>query len=225
MIPTAAQTAVLALLGGLVALDGTSVGQFMVSRPFVAAALGGLAVGRPMLGIQAGIVLEALHLAVLPVGAAKYPEGGPASVAVGGVFAASQSPPVAASATLLVAVLVALALEWVGGYSVERMRQFNVRFAGSPPEGVTPREVARRHLTPVAVDFARGAVLTLVGVGVLDLLLGTIDFSGFPEIAVGTVVRLAVVAGVASALRLFGRGNYPFFLAGAAAGAAVAWLR
>ena len=226
MTPTPAQTAVLALLGGLVALDGTSVGQFMVSRPFVSAALGGLAVGRPMLGIQAGIVLEALHLAVLPVGAAKYPEGGPAAVAAGGVFAASQAaPPVAGSATLLVAVLVALALEWVGGHTVEMMRQLNVRFAGAPPEGLTPGQVARRHGTPIAVDFLRGAVLTVAGVGVLDLLLGMMDFAGFPEIAVGTVVRLAMVAGLASALRLFGRGRYPYFLAGAAAGAAVAWLR
>lgn len=225
MSPSPAQTAVLALLGGLVALDGTSVGQFMVSRPFVAAALGGLAVGRPMLGIQAGIVLEALHLAVLPVGAAKYPEGGPPAVAAGAVYAASQSPPVAASATLLVCVLLALGLEWVGGHTVERMRQFNVRFAGAPPEGLTPGGVARRHGTPVAVDFLRGAALTLLGVVALALLVRGIDFSGFPEIAVGTVIRLSVVAGLASALRLFGRGNYPFFLAGAAAGAVVAWLR
>jgi mannose/fructose/N-acetylgalactosamine-specific phosphotransferase system component IIC len=225
MTPTAAQTAVIALLGGLVALDGTSVGQFMVSRPFVAAALGGLAVGLPMEGIKAGIVLEALHLAVLPVGAAKYPEGGPPAVAAGAVFAAAQSPPIARAATLLVAVLVALALEWVGGQTVEMMRQFNVRFSGAPPEGLTPGELARRHGTPIAVDFLRGAVLTVIGVVILDLLLGAIDFSGFPEIAVGTVVRLAMVAGLASALRLFGRGRYPFFLAGAAAGAAVAWLR
>jgi hypothetical protein len=39
------------------------------------------------------------------------------------------------------------------------------------------------------------------------------------------VVRLAAVAGIASALRLFGRANYPLFLAGGAAGALVAWLR
>lgn len=225
MTPNAAQTAVLALLGGLVALDGTSVGQFMVSRPFVAATLGGLAVGRPGPGMMVGVVLEALHLAVLPVGAAKYPEGGPPAVAAGAVFAASQSPPVAASGTLLVVVLVALLLERVGGVTVEAMRQFNVRFAGAPPEGLSPGQVARRHGTPIAVDFVRGAALTLAGVLVLAVLLRVIDFSGFPEVAVGTVVRLAVVAGLASALRLFGRSQYPFFIAGAAVGAVVAWLR
>jgi hypothetical protein len=223
MILTAAETALVVLIGGLVALDGTSVGQLMVSRPFVAAALGGLAVGRPAQGIVAGVVLEALHLAVLPVGAAKYPEGGPPAVAAGAVYA-SNFPPVAAAATLLVAVLVALALEQVGGRSVALLRQWNVRFAGAPGAGLTPGQVAGRQLAPMAVDFARGALLTLLGVVVLGWLLRAADFSGFPEIAVGTILRLSVVAGVASALRLFGRAHYPLFLVGAAAGAGVAWL-
>jgi PTS system mannose-specific IIC component len=224
MILTAAQIVAVTLIGGLVALDGTSVGQFMVSRPFVAAALGGLAVGHPAQGIAAGVVLEALHLAVLPVGAARYPEGGPPAVAAGAVYAANV-PPVAQSATLLVAVLVALALEMAGGRSVAVLRQWSVRFAGAPEQGLTPAELARRHLAPVAADFARGALLTLAGVLALGWLLRAIDFSGFPELAVGTILRLSVVAGVASALRLFGRAHYPLFLAGAAAGAVVAWLR
>lgn len=223
MILTAAEIVLAVLIGGLVALDGTSVGQFMVSRPFVAAALGGLAVGRPAQGIVAGVVLEALHLAVLPVGAAKYPEGGPPAVAAGAVYA-SIVPPVAAAATLLVCVLVTLALEQVGGRSVELMRQWNGRFAGAPAGGLTPAQVAGRQYGAIAVDFVRGALLTLVAILLLGWLLRAIDFSGFPEVAVGTILRLSVVAGVASALRLFGRAHYPLFLAGAAAGVAVAWL-
>lgn len=220
---TLAQTVAVTLIGGLVALDGTSVGQFMVSRPFVAAALGGLAVGRPGEGIAAGVVLEALHLAVLPVGAARYPEGGPPAVAAGAVYAAN-FPPVAASATLLVTVLVALALEWIGGRSVEAMRQLNVRFSGAPAAGLSPAALAARHLAPVAIDYVRGAALTLAAVLALGWLLRAIDFSGFPSVAVGTLLRISVVAGLASALRLFGRAHYPLFLAGAAAGVVVAWL-
>ncbi|MEX0912584.1 MAG: hypothetical protein WD031_04060, partial [Gemmatimonadota bacterium] len=52
----------LILLGGLVAVDGTSVGQFMISRPFVAAAHAGWAVGDPIHGMVIGLVLEAFHL-------------------------------------------------------------------------------------------------------------------------------------------------------------------
>lgn len=224
MILTAAQVVAVTLIGGLVALDATSVGQFMISRPFVAAALGGLVVGRPAQGIVAGVVLEALHLAVLPVGAAKYPEGGPPALAAGAVYAAN-FPPVAQGATLLVAVLVALALEMVGGRTVEAMRQVNVRFAGAPADGLTPGQLARRHLAPVAIDFARGALLTLAAVLLLGWLLRAIDFAGFPEVAIGSILRLSVVAGLASALRLFGRAHWPLFAAGAAAGVLVAWLR
>jgi len=219
-----AETAAAAVLGGLLALDGTSVAQVMVSRPFVAAALGGAVAGRPAAGMAVGVVLEALHLAVLPVGASRYPEGGPAAAAAGAVYAAA--PATAASATLLVAVLCALALEWVGGRTVIALRQVNARFAGAPPEGLTPGGLARRHGTPIALDFLRGAVLTLLGVlGLGALLAAVAGLSGFPHVAVGTVVRLAAVAGIASALRLFGRANYPLFLAGGAAGALVAWLR
>jgi len=224
MILSAAQTVAVTLIGGVVALDGTSVGQFMVSRPFVAAALGGLAVGRPAEGIAAGVVLEALHLAVLPVGAARYPEGGPPAVAAGAVYAANV-PPVAQAATLLLAVLVALALEVAGGRSVALLRQWNVRFAGAPEGGISPGRLAGRQLAPVAADFARGALLTLAGVLALGWLLRAIDVSGFPELAVGTILRVSMVAGLASALRLFGRAHYRLFLAGAAAGVVVAWLR
>ena len=66
-----AEVLVLALLGGVLALDGTSLGQFMVSRPLVACVLAGLVAGDPAAGAMAGLVLEALHIAVLPVGAAR----------------------------------------------------------------------------------------------------------------------------------------------------------
>lgn len=224
MVLSPGAAAAVALLGGFLALDGTSVGQVMVSRPLVAASLGGCVAGRPMAGMAVGVVLEALHLAVLPVGASRYPEGGPAGVVAGAVFAA-QLPAANGGAVLLAAVLFALGMEWVGGRTVVLLRQRNARFAGAPPEGLTPGALARRHATPIAADFLRGALLALAGVLALGALLGAADVAGFPDVAAGTVVRLAAAAGIASALRLFGRSHYPLFLAGAAAGALVAWLR
>src|SRR5215218_4811641 len=196
MILSPAQTAAATVLGGLLALDGTSVAQLMVSRPFVAATLGGVLAGRPAEGMAVGLVLEALHLAVLPVGASRYPEGGPAAVAAGAVYAAAHAPPATAQAALLVAVLLALALEWAGGRTVAALRQFNVRFAGAPAEGIAPGALARRHGAPIALDFLRGALLTLLGVLALGALLSAVDLSGVPRVATVTVVRLAVVAGV-----------------------------
>jgi hypothetical protein len=116
-------------------------------------------------------------------------------------------------------------MEWIGGRSVVLLRQLNVRFAGTPAEEITPGELARRHGTPIALDFLRGALLTLAGVVALDAVLGVTDVRGFPDVTADTVVRFAAAAGIASALRLFGRSHYPLFVAGAAAGALVAWLR
>lgn len=235
MIPDPALLAALALLGGLVALDGTSVGQFMLSRPLVAGALGGLLAGAPSQGVIAGLVLEALHLAVLPVGAARYPEGGPAALVAGALYASADpasaaEAPIAGATGLLVIVLFALAWEWVGAATVERMRHFNVRFAGAPrPRDAGPAAVARRHGTAIALDFARGALVSLAGAVMLGALLGAlvdaVDLGRFRDDWAMLAIGASVAAGTASALRLFGRGHYPLFLAGAAAAALLTWLR
>src|SRR5690606_39516372 len=93
MLPAPADALWLLLLGGWMAVDGTSVGQFMVSRPLVAASLAGWIVGDPAAGLTVGVILELFHLAVLPVGAARYPEGGPAAVVAGSLYGAASAVP------------------------------------------------------------------------------------------------------------------------------------
>jgi len=208
----------LALLGGAVALDGTAVGQFMLSRPLAAATLGGVAAGDPVAGVVAGLVLEALHLAVLPVGAATYPESGPAGIAAGAAFALGSE----SYAALMAVVLCALGWEWLGGKTVNRMRQFNVRFDGVGPEGVDPSVLGRRHAAAIGIDFARGAVLTLLAVLLFFWLLGAVEWDRFPARWAELVLGLVTTAALASALRLFGRGRWPWFAAGAGLG--LLWL-
>ena len=48
-------------LGGLLGLDATGVGQFMVSRPLVAGALTGWLLGDVALGVTIGVVLTCLN--------------------------------------------------------------------------------------------------------------------------------------------------------------------
>lgn len=66
------------LLAGTVAvgagLDRTAAGQFMISRPIVAAPLVGWLLGAPLIGLQVGAMLELLWLGRLPVGAAIPPD-------------------------------------------------------------------------------------------------------------------------------------------------------
>lgn len=222
MIPEPLTLLLLSLLGGLLALDATSVGQFMLGRPLIAAGLAGMIAGNPEGGIVVGLLLEAIHLAVLPVGAARYPEAGPAAVAAAGAFAGAE---VGQQVALLASVVFMLAWGWVGGRSVEWLRRWNVRMA-VPAEGpVDLGTVERIHLRATLLDFLRGVLVTLAGLLVLGTLLETLGWIPFREPWTRPALALSAAAALASSLRLFGRRRMPLFLAGAAAGALLLWLR
>lgn len=152
-----------ALLGAVVGLDGTSLGQFMVSRPFVAATLAGALVGSPLEGAAVGAILELFQLSVIPAGGARFPESGPAAVAAAATAAvAGGGPPGVAAGAALGLVWLAL-----GGVSVTYLRLLNSRRVPDPTaEPVSPRRVARAHLAALGVDAARGALLALAGAAV-----------------------------------------------------------
>lgn len=210
-----AEGLVLALLGGVLALDGTSVGQFMVSRPLVACVLAGWIAGDPVAGAMLGMVLEALHVAVLPVGAARYPEAAPAAVASAAVYVARGG----GEGLLLAVVLFALAWEWAGSWTVSRLRAFNVRVAVPDGTPLEPAAVARRHLATIAVDFARGTAVTATGLVLLSLIASALPLAGFPQGWGRLAAGIAAAAAVASSMRLFGRQRLAWFAVGAAAGA------
>lgn len=222
LLPDAGLYLLLVLWGGLVAVDGTSCGQFMISRPLVAATVAGLLAGDAVAGAMIGLVLEAFDLAVLPVGAARYPEGGPPAVAAGALFAASDGR----ASTLLAAVLFFLAWEWLGGESVRLMRQLNGRILAPtyrPPFRVA--ELERRHLAALAVDFGRGVLLVAVGVLVLWGVLRWTEGVWTLGERIPRVVVAAVVAGlVAGSLRHFG-GRTRLFVAGLLGGLLLLWIR
>jgi len=159
MIPSPQEMAFLMALGGLVALDGTALGQFMVSRPLVAATLAGAILGDATSGLVVGGVLELFYLSVLPVGGARFPEGGPAAM-VGAATAAA----VPGMAGLVVGIAVGLIWGAVGGHTVGWLRRLNTRIALDPAgPAVTPAAVARVQAACVTMDLVRGAVLTGVG--------------------------------------------------------------
>ncbi|HEX2095046.1 MAG TPA: PTS sugar transporter subunit IIC [Longimicrobiaceae bacterium] len=215
MIPEPGALLFLVLLGGVAAVDGTSLGQFMLSRPVVAATLAGWIAGSPDQGALLGLFLEAFHLTVLPVGAARYPEGGPAAVAAAGAYAGTSH----SFSALLVTLILALLWERLGGLSVQEIRKLNVRFSPRPgTESISPSLLSRGHLLALTVDFARGASLTAAGV----LLFGWILEEAIFLLPHGSVARLALGVALAAALgaslRLFGNGRVPLLLAGAAVG-------
>ena len=103
----------ISVLGGLLALDGTSVGQFMFSRPLVAGVVAGWLLGDPLGGMAVGAILELYLLVSFPTGGSRFPEGGTATVVA---VAASQVTD--ATGALPLAVAVGLVWGQLAGMSV-----------------------------------------------------------------------------------------------------------
>lgn len=202
----------LILLGGLVAVDGTGCGQFMIARPFVASTLGGVVVGDPAAGAAIGLVLEAFHLTVLPVGAASYPDGGAPALTAGALFGSGAG----GVAAVVTSVVFFLLWSWVAGETVRVMRRAN---SPIPSRGsLTPAELQLRHARALGVDFVRGMLLVATGTAVLSLMLLAAHASwGIGERAPQLVLEGAVAGLLASGLRLLG-GKPAAFVMGAAGG-------
>ena len=187
---SAGAVAALLGLGLLVSLDGTSVGQVMVSRPIVAAPLAGGLLGSLEAGLLAGFVLELLYLPVLPVGGGRFPE-----VGTGGVTAGAAAAVTGGAGGLAAAVLLGVAVGALGGASIRVLRGVNGRIVPDPanPE-LQPKDIRRGHLTALGLDALRGAAVTAVGIaaalGVAPLLaphwpLGVAETAGLFVMAAG----------------------------------------
>ncbi len=158
----------MSVLGGLVGLDGTSVGQFMVSRPLVVGTLTGWLSGEPLLGAAIGVVLEIYLLVSFPTGGSRFPEGATATVVAVGAAGAGAGPE-----ALALGVAVGLVWGHVGGFSITWLRRLN---AALVPHERQPPPSARRlmtlHVVTVGADFVRGALVTAVGLWVGVFVVG-----------------------------------------------------
>lgn len=150
-----------ALLGALLGLDVVSFPQAMVSRPIVAATLGGALAGDITSGLVAGAVLEMIALEMLPVGASRYPEWGSASAVGGAMAAAFYTLPGAA----VLAIFASIATAWAGGWSMYALRRLNGIWARrelAMLEAGRPGTVTGLQLRGLTADLARGFILTLI---------------------------------------------------------------
>jgi mannose/fructose/N-acetylgalactosamine-specific phosphotransferase system component IIC len=206
----------LCLFGGWVAADATSFGQLMVSRPIVASSLAGWIAGDPLAGAMIGLVLEVLSIDVLPVGAVRYPESGPAAVVAGAAYATSSQT---ASAMLLI-VAFSLGWEYIGGATVHQIRQLNVKLVAA--RIVTdPDSLQWRHPAATALDAGRGVVLVLAGWLLVAGLLPVLNpLWGLSERLTGLLLGGVVTGMIASSFGMLG-GRGSWFALGVAAGVLV----
>ncbi|MHB2035001.1 MAG: PTS sugar transporter subunit IIC, partial [Gemmatimonadaceae bacterium] len=166
---TLAELVPIALLGGVAGLDTVSFPQAMISRPLVAATLGGMLAGAPMHGLLAGAVLELIALETLPVGASRYPEWGSASVVAGAIYATvAEGREVVGS--LVVAVLGGLFMAWIGGWTMVKLRQRNAVWATrrrADLDAGSRGAVVGLQLSGLTADLARGVALSALAYAAL----------------------------------------------------------
>jgi PTS system mannose-specific IIC component len=219
----------LALLGGVLGLDVVSFPQAMISRPIVAATLGGAFAGDAASGLLIGAMLELIALDTLPLGASRYPEWGSASVVGGALFAAHPAHP---SGSMGVAVLGALAAAWIGGWTMVKLRGLNARWARRRREQLSAgsREaVTGLQLLGLTADLARAALFTAFAYAVLAPVAraGVAVWHVDARLTRAVVVGAAVTVAAGAAWKIFHStlGVLWTFLAGLAVGIAAAFLR
>lgn len=220
---------ILALLlwGTLVGIDLVSLPQMMIARPLVAGTVAGAMLGDIPTGLMLGVIFELLQYDILPVGAVRYPEYGPATIA-----AVATAHSTAGILGLGLGALVGLVTGLIGGVSIHLLRRVNSRIvhaATATLETGDPRALLRLHLGALLRDTARAALVTAIGLGLAfiarPLLAGGLSLRDATLLAVAAVAA-ALAAGVAGTLRLVGRSHLTWLAAGLGSGVvAAAWLR
>ncbi len=207
----------LVLLGGVLALDATSLGQFMISRPLVSGALAGWVCGDPGLGLSMGVLLELYLLVAFPTGGSRFPEGATATV-----VAVASASVVDHWGALPIGIAVGLVWGHVGGLSITALRKLNGRFVPEPGDtSVSPRGVVYAHLGAMALDFVRACLVTFFGIVVGRAILTRVA-SQWPLDLADSFGLLLVGAAVSSGILLRSLGGFRrrklLFVAGIAAG-------
>lgn len=215
----------LLLWGTMVAVDLVTVPQGLLSRPLVAATAAGALAGDVTAGLLAGAVLELYALDVLPIGASRYPDYGPAAVAAGAAAAL-----VPGAGRIGVAGLIALPLALLGGWTLVRHRRSNARSIERQLPQVTAgdaRAIWRLQREGLLRDSGRGLVLSAIGLAVVAAAqLVPWQALTHLELLDGAVLAGGIAAALGGALRSAGHGARRRWLAvGLATGVMVALWR
>ena len=134
----------LLMWGTLVGLDLVSVPQMMIARPIVAGPVAGAILGDLATGLELGVLFELFQYDVMPMGATRYPEYGPATVA-----AVSTAHAAAGTLGLGLGALVGLVTGMLGGlsmYVVRRATQRAVQAVSGRLEAGAARLLVRLHV-------------------------------------------------------------------------------
>lgn len=206
-------------------VDLVSVGQLMIARPIVAGTIAGLILGDAETGIRLGLIFELFQFDILPFGAVRYPEYGPATlaaVAAAHLIGRPDAWGIGAGVGLVIGVFAGSSLHWLREANARAVRRAAVAL-----EAGDVRVLARVHLGGLARDARRAAGVTALGL--VTAWLVSHDAAAVPphvfRATAAAATGAALAAGVAGLLRLVGSGpNLRWLAAGLAGGVAVLWI-
>lgn len=194
----------IALVGGLIGLDRTAAGQFMISQPIVAGPLTGWMLGDPVAGFTTGAVLELIWVLDMPVGAF-VPADATISAVSATAIAALASPGGASLPVIGFSILLTAAMAPVTMKADDIIRHGNSRLGDaliSGPGTLSGRSLARAHLSGIPVFFLKSFVLYVVFLPVGIAAVSA--FNQFPDRvhrAMSLFVKLLPMVGAALVLR------------------------
>ncbi len=225
MTELSAQAVVLILVWGtLVGLDLVSVPQAMISRPLVAGTVAGWLIGDVQTGLRLGVLFELFALDVLPVGAVRYPDYGPATVAAVVLGAGSIW-----QLSLGLSVALGLVLALLGGWSLQVVRRWNARAIQQRSAALAAGEssaIRRLQYGGLLRDSLRGLLLTVLGVVLAFAIRDHVRLDQQTMLALTLVaVGSALAAAANGAFRSSGRSaRLKWLAAGAGVGVLLAVL-
>lgn len=210
--------------GTLVGLDLVSVPQAMIARPLVAGTVAGWLVGDVHAGLRIGVLFELFALDVLPVGAVKYPDYGPATIAAV-VLGADTIWQLSLGLTAALGLVLAL----LGGWSLQVVRRWNARAIQQRAAALAAGEssaIRRLQYGGLLRDTLRGFLLTLLGVVLALAMREKVRLDEQTQLALTLVaIGCALAAAANGAFRSSGRSaRLRWLVAGAGAGVLLAGL-
>jgi mannose/fructose/N-acetylgalactosamine-specific phosphotransferase system component IIC len=195
----------LLLWGTLVGLDLVSMPQAMISRPVVAGTVAGALTGDLEAGLRIGVLFELFALDILPAGAVRYPDFGPATVSAVALGAGTPW-----ELGLGVSTALGLVLAVLGGWSLQVVRRWNARAIQRRAAALAAGESgAIRWLQYGGIlrDTLRGFILTLAGLVLASTIAESVRLDrqsavAFTLVAIGS----GLAAAMSGAFRGSGRG-------------------
>jgi len=207
----------LAVLGGIIGLDTTAVGQIMISQPLVTGTIIGLLLGNLSVGILIGILLQLLWIAAIPIGAAIPPDSSLTTILATAIaiMAGKVSP-----ASMMLAMMISIPVGLLTGKVDVLIRRINIHLVHRIERKLEKGELqalSRGIIIGVLFFFFKNFLLLLIflPLGVIILRNSLLLLPEWSKRGLEISLGLVPVLGMAVILEGFvTRYRLPFFLAG-----------